>query len=322
MENFFSPIQREILLTNVWRKHGKPVVLLCGQHFLRFSGKQCLEKIFYVKLYIRFVDYIFAIIKRSDADKLMQTLNRQLDYPKIKFKVVQEENGQLAFHKRLILPKVNENGMVYRMCRLPLSINKFTREICIFADIAKANGYTEQDDLVHKQSNNIRQNSLSTLFQQTKSQETVTRAPFKFIHPITNQLEPIFKHHKIQMVFSNTNKLKDLLGNPKEKLHDHQKSGIYLILCNECQKIYIGQTRRNIFSRFKEHCAHIKYNIPSKSKHVLEYLHLTITNINLKLIKSVRSARQLDVVESIQMHKQKPHLMNNVQELFREYTRQ
>ncbi|MBS0018862.1 MAG: GIY-YIG nuclease family protein [Candidatus Sulcia muelleri] len=29
--------------------------------------------------------------------------------------------------------------------------------------------------------------------------------------------------------------------------------------CNNCEKFYIGQTKRNIKTRFKEHFSHIKY---------------------------------------------------------------
>lgn len=159
-----------------------------------------------------------------------------------------------------------------------------------------------------------------TLFQQEKKQQQTTRSrvPFKFTHTITNQLKPIFNKQKMQMVFANNEKLKNVLGNTKDKCDEHQQSGIYKILCDFCSKIYIGQTRRNILTRYKEHCSHIKYNRPTKSavaEHALTNLHVNITNTNLKNLKLVRQARsikQLDILESIEIHKYKSKIMNNV----------
>lgn len=180
--------------------------------------------------------------------------------------------------------------------------------------IANVNGYAEEEieKMVEKHSRNIKKLSLTTL---NKQAEATVRAPFKFIHHITNHLKPVMKQQKIDIVFSSNNKLKDALGNPKDKLEDHQKSGIYRILCVDCQKIYIGQSRRNILKRFKEHCSHIKFNRPTKSavaEHALTENHFNITQANLKLLKQTRTIRQLDVIESIYIHKNKHRLMNNV----------
>jgi hypothetical protein len=148
-----------------------------------------------------------------------------------------------------------------------------------------------------------------------KTSEKITRAPFKFNHTITNYLKPVMKQQKIDMVFSSKNKLKDILGNPKDKIEEHQKSGIYRILCQICSKTYFGQSRRAILTRYKEHCSHIKYNRPTKSavaEHVLKENHFNITTKDLKLVKQTRNIRQLDVLESIHIHKNKTHMMNNV----------
>ena len=48
-------------------------------------------------------------------------------------------------------------------------------------------------------------------------------------------------------------KLKDLLGNPKDKSDKLEKSGIYQIGCNDCEMFYVGQTRRSVKVRYEEH---------------------------------------------------------------------
>lgn len=302
--------------------------------------------------WIRYVDDVFAVVKRSEIENLKNAVNNGHPYETIKFTSEEEIDGKLPFLD-LMLTRRNQkieigiyrkpthtqrfitrdsycprstkiaafNSMVYRMCKLPLPINNFIKELTTIKEIANTNGYTnnEIDDLVMKHSRNIKKNSLSTLFKQAKNQKITTRVPFKFTHAITNHLKPIFKQHGMSIVFANNNKLKSALGNPKDKCDDHhQKSGIYQILCGFCSKLYIGQSRRRILTRYKEHCAHIKFNRPTKSavaEHAISNLHVNITDSNLKnlkLLKESRSIRQLDILESIEIHKNKSKLMNNV----------
>lgn len=93
------------------------------------------------------------------------------------------------------------------------------------------------------------------------------------------------------------------------------KSGIYKIECNECSEIYIGQTSRNIKTRYEEHESHIKKNRPTKSAvalHVIENQHVC-TIENLTLVKQVNNKRKLDAYESIYMHKHNSILMNTME---------
>ena len=206
--------------------------------------------------------------------------------------------------------------MVYRLCKLPLSITNYMQELENIKRIANINGYTNEeiDELAKKYWRRIKKMNTSTLFSQNKSPKNKITS-FKFNHTITNYIKPILKKQDIDMVFSSNNKVKDILGNPKDKLEEHQKSGIYKIQCSQCPKIYIGQTKRDILTRYKEHCSHIKFNRPSKSavaEHVLTENHFNITIENLKLAKQTQKTIELDVIESMQIHKNKKHLMNNV----------
>jgi predicted GIY-YIG superfamily endonuclease len=99
-----------------------------------------------------------------------------------------------------------------------------------------------------------------------------------FYPPITNKLQNIFRRHKIKLVHENRRKIKELLGNPKDKTDHLDKAGIYEIQCQGCEASYIGQTKRTIRIRFKEHHDHIRLNHPESSnvaKHVLERMNRT-----------------------------------------------
>ena len=61
------------------------------------------------------------------------------------------------------------------------------------------------------------------------------------------------------IVHPSGNKLQQLLGNPKDKIELNERSGIYEISCKDCNLKYVGQSKRSIIIRFKEHMAHLWY---------------------------------------------------------------
>lgn len=180
-------------------------------------------------------------------------------------------------------------------------------------EIADINGYHEKDIdfIVAKHAKRIRDNLRTTLFLQNKCNNK--RVAFEYIPKITNHIERTFKQQNIDVVYASGKKLKSLLGTTKDKIDNNLCSGIYSITCSDCQKIYVGQTKRNIITRYKEHSSHIKYNRPSKSAvayHVHNENHFNISSDNLKLIKKVNKRNYLDIWESIEMRKNKNILFN------------
>ena len=137
------------------------------------------------------------------------------------------------------------------------------------------------------------------------------RARFKHAPNIMKNITPILRKSKVEPTFSTT-KLGDPLGNPKDKIANTEKPGVYKISCNTCDQVYIGQTKRTFSKRYKEHFSHVKYNRPEKSavaQHVLECDHLIDTN-SLRLVKQINYGYELDAWESLYMRKNKEKLMN------------
>lgn len=117
------------------------------------------------------------------------------------------------------------------------------------------------------------------------------------------------------VVFSSGQKLQQLLGTTKDMTQKHEKSGMYKVTCKQCVKVYIGQSRRQVLDRFKEHIRCIKNNQPKKSAvafHAIEKLHLNIKNYTVDLIKPLSDNFKLDAWESWFIYKYKANsdLMN------------
>lgn len=130
---------------------------------------------------------------------------------------------------------------------------------------------------------------------------------FEYTPPGTNRIKSIYKSHDLfDVVFSSCTKLKQLLGTTKDKQLKHERSGIYKVTCKACGHVYIGQSRRQVMVRHKEHIASIKKNKPEKSSvatHAFEKLHLNLDDYQLELIKPVRDNFKLDAWESLYIQK-------------------
>ena len=123
-------------------------------------------------------------------------------------------------------------------------------------------------------------------------------------NPTLNKgLNNLFKTVGITLAHSNPSNLRSLLGNPKSKDNTLHKSGIYEIDCADCDKLYIGQTKRRLITRFKEHIAHFKFNRRGRSSvadHIFDTGHRIFLD-NAKLIKPVNNPSLLSPYESIKL---------------------
>jgi hypothetical protein len=77
--------------------------------------------------------------------------------------------------------------------------------------------------------------------------------PSRSIGPSRTIYKEFSRTIKLILVYSNKGKLKDSLGNPKDKNEMLQKSAIYQVECEGCDSVYIGQTKRSLKTRFGEY---------------------------------------------------------------------
>ena len=296
------------------------------------------------KLWLRFVDDIFIIIKKENITSFLKMINEI--HKTIKFTEEIETDKQISFLDLTLTRKGNKidvsvyrkstntdrfitrdsfcpkstkmatfHSMVHRMCRLPLSINNYMKELGEIKRIASVNGYTEEEimKLVEKHSKNIKKNNNSTFFKQQK--QKIKRLPFSFNPSITNYIKPHFRKLGHNLAFSNNNKIANLLGNTKDKPEKLKLPGIYKVICPHCLRVYVGQSKRHVEKRFSEHLTCIKYNRTNKSAVALHVWkndppHTNITKQCLDLVKHVRKRVQLDAWESLYMKKYQNGLMN------------
>lgn len=301
------------------------------------------EAKYFPRVWIRYVDDIFAIfdIKNIDLNTFLDQLNSK--HPSIKFTLEKETKNSLPFLDTLVIRSNNKieidiyrketnvnrfitmdsnhcfqhktaafNFLIHRLLSFPLSKDRYEKELKLIKDIAEYNGFSREivGNLIRKLKfkNDVR-NSTS-LLPDTSQQSKFVKLPFDVA---TKNLNSIFKAQNLKVAYKSSNSLRNLLGNTKDKIQVDQKSGIYEIKCPVCDLKYVGQTRRPISTRYKEHIAHFRFNRPEKSsvaRHISETGH-GIPPENLRLVKEVCDYRELDAYESIFIHKNSNNSLNS-----------
>ena len=118
-----------------------------------------------------------------------------------------------------------------------------------------------------------------------------TWATFTYHSSQIRKVTNLFINTKIGIAFKATATLQQLTRPKTQNLKsDYEKSGIYKITCKTCHKSYVGQTSRNLKTRFQDHTPYIKNNDTRSSYalHVLNFGH-DCGNINdtMTLLKQV-----------------------------------
>lgn len=298
---------------------------------------------YFPRVWFRYVDDIFAIFDNNkyDINKFIDDLNSR--FPSIKFTHEIESNNKIPFldlmihrkndtiefdiyrkptnNNRYIMSHSNHplvhkqatfQSMIHRLLTIPLNKQRFENELLNITNIAKLNGYSPDMvmNILKKKKVKLNRTNITTLVSD--------KPPLKYIgityDPIlTKGLDSIFKKVNLIKAFKNDNSISKFLGNPKDSTPILEKSGIYQINCDTCDKLYIGQTRRQIMTRWKEHFSHIKFCRPEKSSvadHILETNH-NISIKNLSLLKTVNNKHYLDSLESIYIAKHDKHKLLN-----------
>lgn len=93
---------------------------------------------------------------------------------------------------------------------------------------------------------------------------TVKKAFLPYSGNVADKIRRVLRKHKIQTTFRPPPKIKQLLRSPKYSI-PLEKPGVYAVPCSTCGKFYIGETKRNIKVRLKEHIKALQKNAVTKS---------------------------------------------------------
>jgi len=194
---------------------------LIAEFFMAKFEENLVKKNVLPRVWIRYVDDVFAVIKKNQGAQVLEVLNNQ--YDEINFTLEEEVDGELpvldlklkrvdgkieisVYHKptstqRYITSDSHSpiqhkmaafNSMVYRLCKLPLSVRNYMIERQYILETAKINGYNEThiERLIKKHSDKIKKSKLSTLFAQNRKRlkKETKRIVLTYDHRVSNKV--------------------------------------------------------------------------------------------------------------------------------------
>lgn len=300
------------------------------------------DESWFPRIWIRYVDDVFAVVKTNSILNVLENLNKM--FPSIQFTHEIERNGGLPFldllvkrrdgklnfsiyrkpthTQRYITADSNHcfqhkmaafNSMLYRLVNIPMSKEDYSTELKFIKNTAQINGYSN-DLIVPILNKHIRAKKITdiTTLMNISSSE-VKRIGITYHPPCFGKFQKMFKEINKQMIPVTINKLKNNICMSKDRCDNVKKSGVYMIKCS-CEKCYVGQSSRAIIERWKDHNKHIaknEYDKSSVAAHILDNLNHELHLDNFKLIKMVTNKQKLDAWESLYIHKYSNNLLNN-----------
>ena len=288
--------------------------------------------------YGRYVDDIL-IIHNSSSANTVALLNLFNNIDKVKFTCEKETNNTLNFldltitkdipNKKLsfdiyrkptstdiIIPKTSHchpnqkmsafRYMLNRVLEVPLDNNNVSKELNTILKIGLNNGYTIAD--IQNVYNKLHKNNIiKRIYPHSSIKKNYIT--IKYEPTINKQLQNVLNQYNIAISNNNKHKIGKILCNNKPKVNIFQKSGIYKITCNNCDKFYVGQTGRDLGTRFKEHTKisrndefnyKNKNNISAMKRHLIETKH-NCTENNIQLLHCLNKSRKMDILEEYQI---------------------
>lgn len=203
------------------------------------------------------------------------------------------------------------HSMIHRLINIPMDRVDYDTELAHIKNIALLNGYPES--FVNKiLKRHIQTKLISNLTSLEPERKQLRRISVPFYPQITNILSKTLRKHEIQLVPVSSTTLKNSICNYKDKIDDLHQSGIYIERCNDCEFIYIGQTRRRLIDRHKQHKNHTtkgSIHLSAVAQHMIVHNH-SFDETNFEKLKTVNKTSLLDAYESMYIATSTNNLMN------------
>ncbi|XP_050458275.1 uncharacterized protein LOC126855029 [Cataglyphis hispanica] len=269
---------------------------------------QCMSLLsFAVPVYYRYVDDIFAIVPRAKVDEINLIFNSY--HQRLKFTHEIESDSYINFLNTSV---IRSNGKIltnwYRKATcsdryinfysnhpfkyklntifnlvdhaILLSDDQFHgKNIDVVKQILLNNCFPTHviNRYICKRLNFLKHRSNSILDNGESGTDKPSYIALPFVEGLSGDVGRLLKNMGFTVVYNIPKKLNSLIKRGKDGLPiSNRTEVVYKINCKNCSASYIGQTKRHLSTRVKEHCNNIKMhasNLSVISKHKLEFDH-------------------------------------------------
>ncbi|KER31053.1 hypothetical protein T265_02616 [Opisthorchis viverrini] len=237
------------------------------------------------KLWIRYVDDTFVIMKRDSVHEAHELLNTTFE--DIKFTIELERNNRLPFLDVLVNRKMDGTleTCVYRKETHTDQILNYNsnhpvnhKKSCVQTLFKRAETHCSTTELRKKEENhllrvfqnngyprNFIKRSLKKKTPQPRQQQeqATRRVVLPYIRNISELATRLLAQKGIFVAHKPNATLRKLISRPKDNPDKTKKNSvIYQLNCDNCIKFYVGQTGRRLCTRIKEHNAAVRRHDP------------------------------------------------------------
>ena len=273
------------------------------------------------KLWVRYVDDTFVILKRKDIERTHGLINSV--FRGISFTIETENNNQLAFLDVLITRQDNGSlqTSVYRKKTHTDQILNFNsnhpqchKKSCIRTLFNRARTHCNTMESRRKEENHLmrtfRRNNYPPNYVRrcimarrngnTQTQQQNKRVVLPYIKNISELTARLLQPHGITVAHQPDATLRRIVSQPKSNPPMLEKSNvIYKIPCKDCNKHYVGQTGRKLSTRLHEHKLAVKRHdhLSLVSMHQDNYGH-TFDWDNVEIMGQARQKKAREFLEA------------------------
>ena len=254
---------------------------------------------------------------KDTLQDFLQHLNQQ--HPSIKFTMETEEDHKIAFLD-VGISRNPDGSLHHNVYRKPTHTDQYLNQRSFHHPSIKSSvnrtlvqrAYNICDkDSLPKELQHIRttlKRKISTAKPVPNPESKVTdltlSACLPYLGSTSHKLQRILRQAGIDVFHSAPSKLQGLLHTHKDKPDPNNRAGVYRIPC-ECGKVYIGETKRKLPTRLKEHGAHGRRGDFDKSA-IVKHSHIKDHQIDwqaAQLITPIDAWHPRSIRESIEIVK-------------------
>ena len=283
---------------------GSPVSAVVANLYMEFFEKLALETApTRPRLWKRYVDDTFCILRKGSTEEVLHHLNGVR--PTIKFTVEQEEDGKLPFLNTL-LRRRRDGSLDVSVYRKPTHTDRYlhfeshhpthVKRGVVRCLHDRARGVISTQDNLQKEVDHLarvlKQNGYPANFicnasapptQETadvsspeEEQEKGPLVVIPYVAGMSEDIRRVCRKFNIRVVFKSGRTLRSMLTKVKDTLPPGKQSNVvYRIPCS-CGQVYIGETKRRLETRLKEHRDACERGMMEKSavaEHAWEHHH-------------------------------------------------
>ena len=307
---------------------GSPLSPILADMVMDDLESYCLNSLdFCVPVYYRYVDDIFAIIPRSKIIAILTIFNSY--HERLQFTHEIEYNSTINFLNTTVIRQ--DNRLITNWYRKPtwsgryinfLSHHPFKYKcntiyslvdhaillsddryhidnIKIVKEILLNNGFPINitNWYIYKRINFLKSKDGNNNDQLS---DKIPYISLPYVRDVTENIAHSLKNSGIKVVYNLPKKLNTIIKTGKDLLPKERNTNVvYQLKCNDCNASYIGQTKRHLYTRIKEHCNNIKLHPSSYSvvsKHRSELAH-EFDWENCNILHSERNVNKRELAE-------------------------